>query len=154
MRCRCDADALLSLGGASKMSPDPNAFKVLALFLFFSPFSRKKKFPLFVRKPVRAGQKGRSVASSDGSAGRAQRVRKRGRWVGRNRSRREDRLPEEVRVRGDPRTSNDDVKTSIAARLKSTFKPWYVGGKDMGLMFDMTCQSRFSVGSDVHLMCI
>jgi hypothetical protein len=25
-----------------------------ALFLFFSPFSRKKKFPLFVRKPAQA----------------------------------------------------------------------------------------------------
>jgi hypothetical protein len=50
MRCRCDADALLSLGGASKMSPDPNAFKVLALFLFFTPFSRKKEISAFCSK--------------------------------------------------------------------------------------------------------
>ena len=37
----------------------------LALFLFFSPFSRKKKFPLFVRKPAQAdalAAKGRAKA--------------------------------------------------------------------------------------------
>jgi hypothetical protein len=31
---------------------------------------------------------------------------------------------------GRSRAFSDDVKTSIAARLKSTFKSWYVSGND------------------------
>jgi hypothetical protein len=58
-------------------------------------------------------------------------------------------------------TSHTDRRTAFTAwllvdshSLNPHIHPYHHHSSDWGLMFDVTCQSRFYVGFDVHLMCI